>query len=151
MKVILTEDVPALGRAGAEVDVAEGYARNYLLPKKLALLATPGNVKAFAHQKKVVSDRLRRERRESEALAQRIEALDCVITRASGDQEKLFGSVTSMDLADYLKAKGIEVDRKRIDLEEPIKHIGTFDVPIRLRAEVVVRLKVTVRGEEGSS
>ena len=144
MQVILLEDVPSLGKIGDMVKVSDGYGRNFLLPRKKAVLATEKSVKALEHQKRLVQHRIGREKKDAEKLAQEIDKLSCTFTKAVGESGKLFGAVTSMELEDYLKENGIEVDRKKILLEEPIKNIGIFNVPIKLHPEVTAQLKVWV-------
>jgi large subunit ribosomal protein L9 len=144
MQVILLENVPSLGKAGDLVKVSDGYGRNYLIPKKKALLATEKSLKVVEHQKRQVQQRLEKGRKDAEKLGQQIEQLSCTFAKAVGESGKLFGSVTSMDIENYLKENSIEVDRKKISLEEPIKNLGMFTVPIKLSAEVTAQLKVWV-------
>lgn len=144
MQVILLENVPSLGKAGDLVKVSDGYGRNYLIPKKKALLATEKSLKVVEHQKRQVQQRLEKGKKDAEKLGQEIEKLSCTFTRTVGESGKLFGSVTSMDIENYLKENGIEVDRKKISIEEPIKNLGMFTVPIKLSAEVTAQLKVWV-------
>ena len=144
MQVILLEDVPSLGKAGDQVKVSDGFGRNYLIPKKKALLATEKSLKALEHQKRQVQQRMGKAKKDVGRIAQLIEALSCTFTKPVGESGKLFGSVTSMEIEGYLKENGIEVDRKKILLEEPIKNLGMFNVPIRLHPEVTAHLKVWV-------
>ena len=144
MHVILLEDVPSLGKAGDTVKVSEGYGRNYLIPQKKAVFATEKNMKALGHQKRQVQDRLGKVKKDAEKLAQEIHNLSCTFTKQAGESGKLFGSVTSMDIEGFLKENGIEVDRKKIMLEEPLKSLGMFTVPIKLHADIVANLKVWV-------
>jgi large subunit ribosomal protein L9 len=144
MQVILLENVPSLGKAGDLVKVSDGYGRNYLIPKKKALLATEKSLKVVEHQKRQVQQRLEKGRKDAEKLGQQIENLSCTFAKTVGESGKLFGSVTSMDIENYLKENGIEVDRKKISLEEPIKNLGMFTVPIKLSPEVTAQLKVWV-------
>jgi large subunit ribosomal protein L9 len=144
MQVILLENVPSLGKAGDLVKVSDGYGRNYLIPKKKALLATEKSLKVIEHQKRQVQQRLEKGKKDTEKLGQQIEKLSCTFVKTVGESGKLFGSVTSMDIENYLKENGIEVDRKRIFLEEPIKNLGMFTVPIKLSTEVTAQLKVWV-------
>ena len=144
MQVILIEDIPSLGKAGDQVKVSDGYGRNYLIPKKKAVLATEKSLKAIAHQKRLVQQRVGKVKKDSERLAQDIESLSCTFAKSVGESGKLFGSVTSMEIEAYLKENGIEVDRKKILLEEPIKSLGMYHVPIKLHPEVTVQLKVWV-------
>jgi len=144
MQVILLENVPSLGKAGDLVNVSNGYGRNYLIPQKKALLATEKSLKAIEHQKRQVQQRTEKTKKDAEKMAQRIEKLSCTFVKTVGESGKLFGSVTSMDIENYLKENGIEVDRKKISLEEPIKNLGVFTVPIKLHPEVPTHLKVWV-------
>ncbi len=148
MQVILLEDVPSLGKMGDLVKVAEGYGRNYLIPQKKAMVATEKNVKALEHQKRQVQFRIIKTKRDAEAAAQRIEGLSCTLKKNSGESGKLFGSVTTMELETYLKEHGITVDRKKIHMDEPIKSLGVFSVPIKLHPDVTAHLKVSVEQEE---
>ena len=149
MEVILREHVEKLGERGEIVKVADGYARNYLLPRKLALPATDGNKKHVERERKIVEQRESEEKGQAEGIATRLNAIDIVIVRRVGDTEQLYGSVTSADIADFLKAKGFEIDRRKLILPEPIKTIGEHTVPLKLHREVTVPLKVRV-AKEGS-
>ena len=144
MQVILLEDVSSLGKAGDLVKVSDGYGRNYLIPKKKAILATEKSIRVLDHQKRMVQHRMARMEKDIRKIAEEIENLSCTFTRAVGESGKLFGSVTSMDIEAYLKDNGIEVDRKKIHLEEPIKSVGKFTVPIKLHPDVSAELKVWV-------
>ena len=144
MRVILLENVPSLGKAGDLVKVSDGYGRNYLIPQKKALLATEKSLKVIEHQKRQVQQRLEKGKKDAEKLGQEIEKLSCTFAKTVGESGKLFGSVTSMDVENYLKENGIEVDRKKVALEEPIKNLGMFTVPIKLHPEVTTHLKVWV-------
>jgi large subunit ribosomal protein L9 len=148
MQVILLEDVPSLGKIGDLVKVSEGYGRNYLIPKKKAIQATEKNLKVLTHQKRQVQHHIVRVKKDAEILAARINDLSCTFAKAVGESGKLFGSVTSMEIESFLKEKGIEIDRKKIVLEEPIKNVGMFTVPIKLHPEVSAQLKVWVVQEE---
>jgi large subunit ribosomal protein L9 len=144
MEVILREHVENLGKRGEIVKVADGYARNYLLPRKLALPATDGNRKHVERERKIVEARESQEKAQAEAIAARLAAVDITIARRVGETDQLYGSVTSADIADFLKAKGFELDRRKLILPEPIKAIGDHDVPLKLHREVTVPLKVHV-------
>lgn len=144
MKVILTEDVAHLGSAGDMLKVRDGYARNYLIPKAMAVIATTQNVRQLEHQKRQIQAKLAKLKKESEGLAQRIENISCTIARAAGEEDKLFGSVTSSDIYASLSNEGIEVDKKKIMLDEPIKSLGIFTVPIKVHSDVTANLKVWV-------
>lgn len=144
MKVILLEQVEKLGRPGDQVEVADGYARNFLIPKRKAVAATTAHVKSLDHllrQNKGQEDRLRQA---AESMAARIAEASCVIKRQAGEHEKLFGSVTNQDIAAALGARGLDVDRRKILLQEPIKVLGSYTIPIRLHPEVVAELRLTV-------
>jgi ribosomal protein L9 len=144
VKVILTEDVSNLGKMGDLIQIKDGHARNYLIPKKLAVPANAQNLKAFAHQKNLLKQKQNRIKREAEKLAEKIEKISCTISKPTGEEDKLFGSVTSLDIEESLKEEGIKIDRKKILLEEPIKSLGIYKVPIKLHPEVTANLKVWV-------
>ena len=147
MEVILREHVDNLGRRGEIVKVADGYARNYLLPRKLALLATDGNRKQIERERAKLDAKEAQERSVSEAIAARMADLEIVIARKVGETEALYGSVTSADIAEALGALGFEVDRRKIQLAEPIKRIGEVEVPVKLHREVTATVKVKVVAE----
>ncbi len=144
MEVILIENVSNLGAVGDLVKVKDGYARNYLLPKKLAIVATPKNVKQFDHQKRVVAQRMEKMKAAATGLKERVEALTVTITRQAGEEDKLFGSVTSRDVADAMADAGVEVDRRAVQLDAPIKATGNFEVSVKLHQDVVATLKLWV-------
>ena len=144
MNVILLEDIPSLGKAGDLVKVSDGYGRNYLIPQKKAMVATEKSVKVIEHQKRLVQQRMEKAKKDAEKLGRQIENLSCTFAKTVGESGTLFGSVTSMDVENYLKENGIEVDRKKIALEEPIKNLGMFTVLIKLHPEVTTHLKVWV-------
>jgi large subunit ribosomal protein L9 len=144
MQVILLEDILSLGKAGDLVKVSDGYGRNYLIPQKKAILGTEKGLKMLEHQKRQVQVRMGKMKKGLDKVAQQIEGLSCTFTKSVGESGKLFGSVTSMEIETYLKGNGIEVDRKKIVLDEPIKSIGMFTVPIKLHPEIVAQLKVWV-------
>jgi large subunit ribosomal protein L9 len=147
MEIILREHVEHVGRRGEIVKVADGYARNYLLPRKLALLATEGNKKHVERERKIVEAREAAEKGQAEGIAARLTNLEIVIARRVGDTEQLYGSVTAADIADFLKTQGFEIDRRKLILPEPIKAIGEHTVPLKLHREVTVPLKVRVAKE----
>jgi len=151
MEVILREHVDNLGRRGEIVKVADGYARNFLLPRKLALPATAGNKKHVERERKIMESREAEEKGQAEAIAARLAAIEISIARRVGDTDQLYGSVTAGDIADYLKAKGFEIDRRKLLLPEPIKTIGNHNVPLKLHREVTVPLVVKVVKEGGSA
>src|SRR5262245_34631455 len=149
MEVILREHVDNLGRRGEVVKVADGYARNYLLPRKLALLATDGNKKQIERERVKFEAKEAEERKVAEAMSERLAALEISVSRKVGETEALYGSVTSADIADALAATGFAIDRRKVQLAEPIKKLGTFEVPIKLQRDVVASLKVQVVAEGG--
>ena len=151
MEVILREHVDNLGRRGEIVKVADGYARNYLLPRKLALLATEGNKKQIEREREKFEVKEADEKRVADAMAQRLTNVEIVIARKVGETEALYGSVTTVDIADALAAKGIEIERRKLQLHEPIKQLGEFDVPARLHREVTALVKVKVVAEGASA
>jgi len=144
MKVILREDVPNVGRSGELVNVKPGFGRNYLLPRKLAVLANESNVAQLEHDRAVISARQAKLRGNAEEQAKRINAVSVTIGRKVGEQDKLFGSVTALDIAEALAAKGQKVDRRHIHLPEPIKTVGSHEVEIRLHRDVAAKIKVEV-------
>lgn len=147
MQVILREDIEKLGKIGDLVKVADGYARNFLVPRKKAIEATPDNLRSMDHAKKMVSDRLRKLKKEAAAEADQINGLSVEIKAKVGEEGKLFGSVTSMDIADAAKAKGVNIDKRKIALEEPIKRTGDFTITVKLHADVTASMKVSVVAE----
>lgn len=148
MQVILREEIEKLGKIGDLVKVKEGFGRNYLIPMKKAIEATPKNVKAMDHARKMVADRLRKVKKESAADAENIKALALTIKAKVGEEGKLFGSVTSMDIAEAAAAKGVKIDKRKIVMEEAIKRLGDFTVQVKLPADVTADLKVSVIAEE---
>jgi large subunit ribosomal protein L9 len=148
VKLILQDDVPGLGDAGDLVKTKVGYARNYLLPKGKAILATESKIKELAHNKRVVEDKLAKQLKDISALRDRLQNLTLSVVAKSGEEGKLFGSVTSVHLAALLSEKGFEIDRRKIALSEPIKEVGDHKVPIRLRGELVAEVTVSVTAEE---
>lgn len=147
MKVILREDVANLGRSGELVTVKDGFGRNYLLPRQMAVLANERNIKQLEHEKGVISARQAKLKGAAEAQAKGLGNAQVKISRKVGEQDKLFGSVTALDIAEALASQGKKVDRRAIHLPEPIKSVGTFDVEIRLHREVVAKIKVEVTPE----
>ena len=147
MKLILREDVYNLGKSGELVTVKEGYARNYLLPRNLAMLASSANVRQLDHEKQVIELRQQKLKGGAQEQAKKLEGVKLTIKRKTGEQEKLFGSVTALDLAEALAAAGHKLDRRLIHLPEPIRAVGEFPVEIRLHREVTAKLTVTVVGE----
>ena len=147
VQIILNEEVANLGRPGDVVKVRAGYARNYLLPRKLAVEANPRNLRAFEHQKNVAMIKRAALVQQAAGIKAKIDALAVTVGARAGEEGKLFGSITNIDIERALREKGIEVERRRIMLAEPIKQLGEFTVPIRLSAEVEAQLKITVAAE----
>jgi large subunit ribosomal protein L9 len=147
MEVILREHVDNLGRRGEIVKVADGYARNYLLPRKLALLATEGNKKQIERERARLEAQEAEEKKIAEAIAERLAAVEIAIARRVGETDALYGSVTAADIVEVLAGKGFDIDRRKLQLPEPIKKIGDFDVPVKLQRDVVAVLKVKVVAE----
>jgi large subunit ribosomal protein L9 len=148
MKIILTENVDGLGNIGDMVKVKPGYARNYLVPKRLAVAADSGKIKELEHQKRQLERKRQRVTQAAEVFKQRIEAMPLVIAHKAGEEGKLYGAVTSMELEEQLAAKGIELDRKRIQLAEPIKSIGAHEVLVKLDVGITATIKLNVVAEE---
>ena len=146
-KILLREDVDDLGARGEIVRVRAGYARNYLLPRKLAVEATTGNVKGIEQERAALLKKEAKERSTAEAQSAQMGSLVLEFKRKSGEQGALYGSVTSMDIAEALKEKGYEIDRHRIHLREPLKRLGDYAVPVRLHREVTIELQVKVASE----
>ena len=147
MKIILMDDVPALGRRGEVRDVSDGYARNYLLPHKLALLATTANLKNLEQIKASQDAAAAKLTAQAQVQARAIEALHFTQARQASDEGRLFGSIGKADLVAFLSQHGVEVERRRIAMDEPIKSVGDFTVPVRLHAAVTAQLKVSVTRE----
>jgi len=147
MKVILKEDVKGLGHMGEVVNTSDGYARNYLIPKNLAAEASTKNIKELEHNKKIIMEKAAKIRDASKASAEKLAALTLVIKAKVGEEEKLFGSVTSMDIAEALAAEGFEIDKKKIHIDEPIKRIGEYVVHVKIHPEVSAPVKVHVVSE----
>jgi large subunit ribosomal protein L9 len=144
MKVILLEDVSKVGRRGEVRDVSDGYARNFLIPKKLALGATAGNLKNLDHIKNQANAKADRAKADAEAMRAQIEGLAYEERRQASEEGKLFGSVTSQHLVDFLEKHGVKIERRRVQLDEPIKTLGETSVPVRLHADVTAQLRVSV-------
>ncbi len=149
MKIVLLEQVEKVGSAGDQVEVADGYARNFLIPTRKAVAATSANIKSLNHLIRQNTEREDRVRRAAETTAGRIAELHCTIARRAGEQDRLFGAVTNQDICAALAAQGLEMDRRMILLQDPIKALGSYSIPIRLHAEVVAELRLTVEREEG--
>lgn len=147
MKIILLDDVPALGLRGEIRDVADGYARNYLIPQRLALLASPSNLKNIEQIRKRQEARAEKDKADAHAQAQAIEALTISLTRQASEDGRLYGSVSAQDLVAILSRQGINVEKRRIVLDAPIKALGECTVPIRLHPEIIAQLKISVARE----
>ncbi len=147
MKVILREDVKDLGHIGEMLSVKDGYARNFLLPRGLALEANPRNVKALEHDKRKIQEAVKKAKSGADELSARIAAVTITIRAKAGEEEKLFGSVTAMDLAEALKKEGLDIDRRKIVLEEPIKRLGNYTVSVKVHPEVSAQFTVQVVSE----
>lgn len=147
MEVILKQDVPKLGHAGEVVKVADGYGRNYLLPKKLAIEATAQNKAVQEQMKAAATRRVARERGNAEQFAKQFDGVTLTFARRTGEGDHLFGSVTSADIAAELERRGLEIDRRKLELEHPIKNLGEFSVPVRLHRDVTAAVKVVVERE----
>jgi len=151
MEVILREHVENLGRRGDVVKVADGYARNYLLPRKLALPINPGNRRQVAKEKQAADAREAEEKQAAEAIAVRMAALELEMARRVGEHDTLYGSVTSADVAEALAAHGFEVEKRKVVLHEPLKQLGEFEVPVRIHREVTAQVKVKIVPLEGQA
>ncbi len=148
MEVILREHVDNLGRRGEVVKVAEGYARNFLLPRKLALPVTEANKRQIERERAKLDAKEAAEKQDAEAIARRIGAIDIAIARRVGENDTLYGSVTAADITDALLRNGVEIDRRKVQLAEPLKQIGEFSVPVKIHREVTAQVKVRVVKEE---
>ena len=148
MKVILKDDVQSLGNMGDMVTVSDGYARNYLIPKGFAIEASTKNVKALEHERAQIAKKVARVQNDAQSFAAELEKISITIGRKVGEQDKLYGSVTTKDIEEALADKGVSVDRKKIVLDEPIKSLGTSTVKVKLPAGVIGEVAVTVVGEE---
>lgn len=147
MKVILMQDVTNLGEVGDIVDVAGGYGRNYLVPQGIAVAATAKNKRQLEHQQRLREHQIAKARKAAAGLAERLQGMSCTFTRKTAEEGRLFGSVTSMDIVEQLKADGVELDRRRVQLDQPIRSLGDFSVPVRLPGDLTAEVKVTVVAE----
>lgn len=147
MKVILKIDVKDLGQIGEVLTVKDGYARNFLIPKGLAVEANPKNIKALEHEKRKIQEIIKKAKAGAEETAAKLSAAAITIKAKAGEEEKLFGAVTAMDIAEALKKEGIDIDRKRIILEDPIKRIGAYKVNVKIHPEVTAQLNINVERE----
>ncbi len=144
MKVIMKDSIPKVGNKGEIVDVSAGYARNFLFPQDLALEATTHNMFRYEELRKVEAKHLAKHHEEAKGIAEKIEKISCTLKVKAGEADKLFGSVTSQDLQEALKKEGLEIDKKLIEIEKPIKELGLYHVPIRLTSDIMPKLKVLV-------
>jgi large subunit ribosomal protein L9 len=148
MKVILVSDVESIGKAGEVKEVKEGFARNYLFPRKFAVEATSGNLKVWEQKRQILKKKEDKLRAEAEGLAGNLQEISCVIPVKVGEEDKLFGSVTSQNISDALSKLGFDIPKKDIEIDAPIKTLGTHEVPVRLHHNVTVNIKVEVVREE---
>jgi len=148
MNVILKENVASLGKAGDTVNVSAGYGRNYLIPKGLAIEASSKNVKALEHERRHILQVAEKERKKAEAIAEKLREITCTIARRVGEQDKLFGSVGTKDIEKALQDEGIEIERKNIILEEPLKSLGEFSVKVKLPAGASAEVRIKIVGED---
>ena len=148
MEVILKKSVEGLGVPGDVLKVANGYARNYLLPMQLAVHATERNRRFLEHQKRVIDHQESKDKEQAQEIASQLTGVTCTLKRRAGENDRLFGSVTSMDVAEALRTEGFELERRFLDLAEPIRELGVFMVPVKLHTDVVVELRVVVEREE---
>jgi large subunit ribosomal protein L9 len=151
MEVILKEDIANVGTIGEVVRVRDGYARNYLLPRGMVMMANKNNLKSFEHQKKIVADQKQKIMRHAQNIGEQLNGVRVSIPMRAGEEGKLFGSVTNIHIEKALKAQGVDVDRRKIHLDEPIKTLGDFNVPVRLTAELTVPITVSVISQDGSN
>jgi large subunit ribosomal protein L9 len=148
MKVILKEDVPNLGHKGDIVEVAPGYGRNYLIPKKIAIEVTPSNIKMIEIERKAILKRVEKEKMSAEEIARSLKDVKLTFQRKSGEKDVIFGSVTSIDIQKSLNDLGYNIDKRKILLEEPIKRLGNYTIPIKIYHDIVTEIKVEVIKEE---
>lgn len=144
MKVILKEDIDHLGKMGTLVEVKDGFARNFLIPGRKAVLATDKNTKELEHERKLIEIKLKKIKKEAESLGEKIQALTLHIQVQAGEGDKIFGSVTTQDIVEALERESIAIDKKKILLEKPLKELGLFPVPVKLHSDVIANIKVSV-------
>ncbi len=150
MKVILKEDVQDLGTIGTVLDVANGYGRNYLIPRKLAVEANPKNIRQFEHQKNMILAKAKKVRSAAEQLSDKLSGISLCIEVRAGEEDKLFGSVTTKDIAEAISKQGVEIDKRKILLDEPIKRIGTYKVTVKLPQDVTASVNIEVKKADSS-
>jgi large subunit ribosomal protein L9 len=148
MQVILKENVKDLGHIGDVVNVKDGYARNFLIPKGFAIEANPKNIKAMEHEKRKIQELAKKAKASAEELSAKVSGTTITIKAKSGEEDKLFGSVTAMDIADALKKEGIDIDKKKIMLDEPIKRLGSYTVNVKIHPDVTAQLNISVIRDE---
>ncbi|MCX7991608.1 MAG: 50S ribosomal protein L9 [Proteobacteria bacterium] len=148
MKVLLQADVESLGQAGEIVNVSDGYARNFLIPRKLAVIADEKNLRVFEHLKRQTEEKIKKIKKQAESLAEKLSNLTLTITAKAGEEGKLFGSITSINIAEELKKQGFDIDRKKIVLEQPLKMLGDYEVKIKLEGNVSANLKLSIVKED---
>lgn len=144
MKLILLTDIPKLGKSGDSVEVKDGYARNFLIPRKLALAATPQNIQLAQQKRKQELKKENAEREKMNKLAEQISKISCTIFARAGEEDKLFGEITNKNIAESLAAEGLEIDKKKIEIEQPIRKLGVYTVRVKLHSELVADLRVRV-------
>ncbi len=151
MEVILLEDVANLGKMGDIVKVADGYARNYLIPRKLAVKADPKKVKEFEHKKRMVQRKIEKKKRELQTIAEKLQGVKLVFKRklVEGEEGKIYGSVSAVDIVNALKEQGIEIGKANIELDKPLKQLGVFTVPVKLELGMKAEIQVEIIGEDG--
>ncbi len=151
MEVILLEDVANLGKMGDIVKVADGYARNYLIPRKLAVKADPKKVKEFEHKKRMVQRKVEKKKRELQTIAEKLQGVKLVFKRklVEGEEGKIYGSVSAVDIVNALKEQGIEIGKANIELDKPLKQLGVFTVPVKLELGMKAEIQVEIIGEDG--
>lgn len=147
MKLLLKADVKNLGKTGSVVNVADGYAKNYLIPNNLAVEAADKNIKMFAQEKNKLETKARNILEEARGLSEKLSSINLTLTAKAGEENRLFGSITTMDIAEALKKKGLEIDRKKIILEEPIKRLGSYTAAVKIQPEITAQINLTVIAE----
>jgi large subunit ribosomal protein L9 len=147
MKLILQEDVKNLGKMGDVVNVTDGYARNYLIPRKLGVEANVKNIKALEHEKRKIEEKAKKIKQDARGLAERLSSTTVALSAKAGEEERLFGSITTMDIAEALKKEGFDIDKKKILLDEPIKRLGTYAVGVKIHHDVTAQVQVKVIAE----
>ncbi|MCX8033697.1 MAG: 50S ribosomal protein L9 [Thermodesulfovibrio sp.] len=147
MKVILKEDVPTLGKAGQIINVKDGYARNFLIPRGLAFVADEKNIKLLEYQKKKIEEEAKKKRQDAESVALRLSEIQLTIKAKAGEDHKLFGSVTSKDIAEALEKQGFSIDKKQVNIVEPIKRLGEYEVEVKLHSNIITKIKVNIIAE----